>query len=65
MKALKNRLSKLEQRHYPDRITEIDIVIVSCKDQIENPNNYKRVLESEEISETGFTRKIYHLESKG
>ncbi|REL33745.1 hypothetical protein DYD21_10085 [Rhodohalobacter sp. SW132] len=64
MKTLESRLLKLEQKHDSVRIKKLDIVIVSCKDHVQNQDKYNRVLQSEETSESGFTRRIFHLEPK-
>lgn len=62
MKSLQNRIERLEKTNSPDRLTGFDIVIVNTEEQVKHPERFRKVLDSEETSETGFTRRMFHYE---
>ena len=61
------RLDKLlydfEQQKQNDEIV-IERTIIDDKEQANNPENYERVLDSEETNQHGNTRRIFELEPK-
>ena len=59
---LDKRISQLEQRSDPNRITAFEIVIVESKEQVNHPERFRKVLQSESTGESGFTNRTYHLE---
>lgn len=64
MKALKNRIDLLEKQKLPYKLTVLDVEIISCKEELTNPELFIKVLKSEEVAETGFTVRTYEYERK-
>lgn len=64
MKALKNRIDLLERQNSPEKLPSLDIELISCKEESTNPALFIKVLESEEVAESGLTTRTYHYERK-
>ena len=59
---LTDRIRKLEKENVPGELKAIDRIIISCKEHIDHPERFKKVLLSENVNESGFTTRIYELE---
>jgi|AntRauTorcE11897_2_1112592.scaffolds.fasta_scaffold00064_44 hypothetical protein len=64
MKDLNKRIERLERENPSDELTGFDIIIVDTKEQVDHPERFNKILDSEDVSETGFTTKRYHYERK-
>lgn len=64
MKSIERRLKELEHKKEITELDGIDIVIVSSKEQVDHPERFKKILDSEETSESGFTNRMFHYERK-
>ena len=59
---LNNRIERLEKENVPGELKAIDRIIVSCREHIDHPERFKKVLLKENVNESGFTTRIYELE---
>ena len=60
---LDKRIEKLEHKtNVSGELKAFDIILVSCKEHIEHPERFKKVLLSENVNESGFTKRIFELE---
>ena len=59
---LNNRIERLEKENVPGELKAIDRIIVSCREHIDHPERFRKVLLKENVNESGFTTRIYELE---
>lgn len=60
---LNRRIQKLEQKpNVSGELRAFDIIIVSCREHIDHPERFKKVLLSEDVNALGFTKRIFELE---
>lgn len=63
MKQIEKRLKNLEYKEdVKKRALNISRIIIDCKEQVDHPERFRRVLESEDVGESGAVRRIYNLE---
>lgn len=62
MKANKQRVERLENKiDTSDRIP-LEIVLVSSKEEADHPERFRKVLDSEEVAESGIKIRHFHYE---
>lgn len=64
MKALNNRLNKLEAVSNPDKLPTIERVIYDSSEQVKHPERFDKILIEEKTSESGCNTKLYELKRK-
>lgn len=62
MMTLNKRLEILEQKKEATQLPDPEIVFVNSKEQVDHPERFRKVLESDEPSESGVVIKHYRLE---
>ncbi|MTI88039.1 MAG: hypothetical protein FH748_08735 [Balneolaceae bacterium] len=64
MKALNNRLDKIEAVTNPEALPTIERVIFDSSEQVKHPERFEKILISENVSESGCRSKVYELKRK-
>lgn len=59
---LDKRLSHLEKISPINRIDCFEIILVNSKEQVDHPERFRKVLDSESTGESGLKSKTYTLE---
>lgn len=63
MKQIEKRLKNLEYKEdVKKRALNISRIIIDTREQVDHPERFRRVLESEDAHKSGAVRRIYNLE---
>ena len=62
MKQIERRLNQLESKKEAEdnRIKAINFIVFDSKEQKTHPERFRKVMESEEVTDSGVVRRIYN-----